>query len=112
MRAAADEHIRLRRGLASLATIAAIAPFFGFLGFWVSMTSAFGGMSAEGTPLVAIIIGSLVEGMMPPMIGFTVAAFALGLHKYLLNRLAIMDIEMKAVSLNLTNDLARLPYHF
>ncbi len=60
---------------------------------------------------MAIIMGSLAEGLIPALLGLAVAAFASGLFKYLTNRLAIIDIEMKTASLNLANALTHIAYH-
>jgi biopolymer transport protein ExbB/TolQ len=110
-RAAADEHIRLRRGLASLATIATVAPFFGFLATIIGIVHSYQGFDGDKSTIMAGLTWLLSESLMPTAIGLFVAILAYYFHQYLTNRLTIIDIEMKATALNLANALVCLPYH-
>jgi biopolymer transport protein ExbB/TolQ len=111
-RAAADEHIRLRRGLGSLATIAAISPLFGFFGTIIGIVNAFlQSGNGDKSTIMAGLTWLLSESLMPTAISLLVAIPASAFYKSFTNRLVIIDIEMKAASLNLANALARLPYH-
>ncbi len=56
-------------------------------------------------------MGSLSEVLYPTALGVAVAIAAYAFNQYLANRLTIIDIEMKAASLNLANALVRLSYH-
>jgi biopolymer transport protein ExbB/TolQ len=110
MRAAADEHIRMRGGVTSLATIAATAPLFGFFGTVIGIVHSFQGCDGEKSTCLAAVEWLLSDALMPTALGLFVAILAYSCYRDLTNRLAIMDIEKKTASLNLANSLARLPY--
>jgi biopolymer transport protein ExbB/TolQ len=81
------------------------------LGTIIGIVHSFQGVDGEKSQIMTGVTWYLSESLMPTAIGLLLAILAYGFHMYLTNRLAIIDIEMKAASLNLANALVRLPYH-
>jgi biopolymer transport protein ExbB/TolQ len=105
MRAAADERIRLKRGLGSLATIAATAPLFGFLGTVIGIINSFPGCGGEKSICLAAVERLLSEALMPIVLGLAAAIPALCFYKYLTGELETLDLEMQNTAVDLANHL-------
>jgi len=105
MRAAADEHIRLRRGLGSLATIAAVAPFLGFLGTLLGIVNSFPGLGTDYLTAFGVVTGLLSESLMPTVLGFLVAIPALWFYKHLTAEVEELDLQMQNTASDLANHL-------
>jgi biopolymer transport protein ExbB len=91
--------------------VARTAPWFGVLGSCIGIVHSFQRVNGDRTAIWISTMGSLSEALYPTVLGVAVAILAYGFHQYLANRLAIIDIEMNAASLNLANALVHLPYH-
>jgi biopolymer transport protein ExbB/TolQ len=105
-RAAAIVLWKMGRGRASLAAIASSAALIGLLGTLGAFRDSLGGMSAEGTPITAIMAGGLAEATMPTAVGLFVTIVASWCHGYLCTQLEALDTEMQAATLEMANALS------
>jgi biopolymer transport protein ExbB/TolQ len=106
-RAAALAHRDLGRGRASLAAIAGTAFFIGVLGTLWALLSVFP-EEAERSTILPSVAGALALSMKPAASGLAIATFALLGRQYLGTRLEFLDMEMRAVTLELANALSLL----
>jgi biopolymer transport protein ExbB/TolQ len=111
MRAAAIVHGQMKRGLGSLAAIASTAPWLGVFATVFGIVNSFRGVDGEKTTIMAAICRELSVAIVPTALGLIVALAALWCYKYLLTEVEIFDSEMKSASLELVNNLGRLPAH-
>jgi biopolymer transport protein ExbB len=111
MRAAAIVHGQMKRGLGSLAAIASTAPWLGVFATVFGIVNSFRGVDGEKTTIMAAICRELSVATVPTALGLIVALAALWCYKYLLTEVEIFDSEMKSASLELVNNLGRLPAH-
>jgi biopolymer transport protein ExbB/TolQ len=111
MRAAAIVHGQMKRGLGSLAAIASTAPWLGVFATVFGIVNSFRGVDGEKTTIMAAICRELSVAIVPTALGLIVALAALWCYKYLLTEVEIFDSEMKSASLDLVNNLGRLPAH-
>jgi biopolymer transport protein ExbB/biopolymer transport protein TolQ len=108
-RAASLVHIKMKRGIDSVATIAATAPLLGFLGTTVGILTGMKGTAGDPDDIRRAILADLSEALVPAVLGLFVALLALSLYRYLSARLEGVDIEMQNASLELLNRLSRFP---
>jgi MotA/TolQ/ExbB proton channel family len=102
----------MKGGLYSLATIASLAPFVGAFGTLLGILSAFQGGSGEKHALMAAIVRRVSESLWPMAFGLLVGLVSLWFYLYLSGRLGAIDLEMENASLDLLNQLSRLPSRF
>jgi biopolymer transport protein ExbB/TolQ len=103
--AAAVLRRKLERGVASLKAIACISPLLGIFGTTIGLihwyrSSAFDRGEAAGGPAEAFVLIAL---------SLPVAIVACAGFHYLNYQVEIFDLEMRAVTLYLLNELARRP---
>jgi biopolymer transport protein ExbB/TolQ len=104
-RTSAIIHQELERGVVSLKAIACIAPLLGIFGttigliHWYAMSAFDRGEAADG-PAEAFVLIAL---------SLPVAIAACAAFHYLKYQAKTFDLEMRAETLNLLNDLARRP---
>jgi hypothetical protein len=114
-RSSAVAHEEMRQGLYSLATIACVAPWVGILGTVWTVPNAFGppinGTGGRGLTL-AFIFDHLATSMWFTAFGLFVGLVSLWFYRYLTGRLHTFDLEMENASLELLNQLSRLPGRF
>jgi len=103
-RAAARVHLKMRRGLSSLASIAATAPFVGLLGTLIGIVDSFRMSDTSKGYIAAVLSLSLAS----TALGLLVAIFASCFYTYLTNRLESLDTDMQNASLDLLNRLVLL----
>lgn len=96
----------MKRGLSSLAFIQSISPWLGVFAALRCVYDSFGGMRAEGTTLVRVILGGLSEGLVLFAFSLIVSLTAMCCRKYLLVQVRAFGSDMEKVSLQLLNDLA------
>ena len=105
--AAAIVHLRMKRGLGSLATIASTAPWVGVLGTVFGIPASFIGCAGEKSACLAAVVERLSWSICPTALGLVVALAALVFYKYLLTEIETFDSEMENASLCLMNQLSR-----
>jgi len=108
-RSASLVHLEMKSGLNSLASISATAVFIGSLATVLSIANLFAGGSTERITLMYSILEGRSLAMVPTALGLVVALLALCCYKHLLAHIEILDFEMKNASVQIVNDLARLP---
>jgi biopolymer transport protein ExbB len=107
-RAAGVVHQRMGRGRASLAAIASSAPFVGVLATVIGIVTSFRGLGTERSTGMAFMTGLLSQAIVPTAAGILIAIFATWGHSYLCRQLELVDMEMRAASLELANSLSLL----
>jgi hypothetical protein len=95
-----------------LATIASLAPWVGLFGTVLGIFNSFGGIDGEKTALMAAFAERLSRSLWPTAFGLAVGLISLWFYRYLSGRLHAFDLEMENASLDLLNQLSRLPVHF
>lgn len=95
-RAAADEHLRLKRRVDSLVAIATAAPFAGLFGTCIGIASTFRGTTGERTSIMAAIALSLAEALIPTAAGLAIGLTALFFHRLLTAQHARLAIPAAA----------------
>jgi biopolymer transport protein ExbB/TolQ len=106
-RAAADVHQQLARGTALLATISATAPLIGLWLTRVQMIDSFQGCGGDKWTCYAAIVFALSEAQYPSAFGLATAIFAWCLRAHCRSVIAELDVEMRAATLTLLNELRR-----
>jgi biopolymer transport protein ExbB/biopolymer transport protein TolQ len=108
-RSAAVAHLKMKRGLDSLASIAATAPFVGLLGTVLGIANAYGG-SGTGNKwtIFAALNSEIADSLTLTAFGLLVAIIASCFYTYLSNKMETLDLEMRNASLNLVNQLTLL----
>jgi biopolymer transport protein ExbB len=91
-RAAAFEHLRLKRHVDSLAAIATAAPLAGFLGACLGIWNAFRGTAGERYTLMALVFLYLAEALLPAAAGIAIGLVALFFHRVLIAQHARLAI--------------------
>ncbi len=104
-RAAARVHLKMKRGLDSVATIAATAPFVGLFGTVVGIVNSFDIADSSRRPLSAIIAEGIASSLVTTALGLLVAISASWFYTYLSTKLEAIDLEMQNASLQLVNQL-------
>jgi hypothetical protein len=114
-RSSAVVHEEMRVGVYGLATIACLAPWVGIFGTVWTFPNAFGppfnGSDGRGRAL-AFIFDHLATSMSFTAFGLAVGLMSLWFHRYLTGRLGAFDLEMENASLDLLNQLSRIPGRF
>ena len=108
-RSAAIVHGKMKRGLWSLATIASTAPWVGLLGTIRGFHDSFGGFDGSEKSLMGAIFDGLSQALVPAAFGVMVALVALWSYRYLVAEVEAFDSEMENASLQLIDQLSRLP---
>lgn len=103
-RAAARVHIKMKRGLSSLASIAATAPFVGLLPTVLGMKFSVNHGGGDG-PIMMAVAGGIAESLITTALGLLVAIVASWSYTYLSNKLETLDLEMQNASLDLVDQL-------
>jgi biopolymer transport protein ExbB/TolQ len=106
-RAASLLRKKMGRGRASLATIAASAPLVGFFGTVIGMASV-GAFEGERSAIIAGVCSGFSKAMVPAGAGILIAIFAWCGYRYICAQVETIDIEMRAASLDLANQLSLL----
>jgi hypothetical protein len=101
----------LKDGIYDLATIASIAPWIGLLGTTLTLT-ALPGYDGPIGGLWRLAFTHRARSMGYTAFGLLVGLIAFWLYQYLSNRLSTLDREMENASLDLLNQLSRLPGRF
>lgn len=105
-RSAARVHLKLRRGLSSLASIVATAPFVGLFGTVVGIANVYAGSgSGQKWTLFAALTGGISDSLILTSLGLAVAIVASWIYSYLSSELETLDLEMQSVCLQLLNQL-------
>jgi len=108
-RAAAVVHGEMKRGLGSLATIVSTAPWLGVFATVFGIINSFKGFSGQWQNLLAQRFREFSWSLVPTALGLLVALAALWCYKYLVAEVEAFDSEMENASLELANNLGRLP---
>ncbi len=111
-RSSAVVHEEMKGGLYSLATIASLAPWVGIFGTILGIVNSFQGISGERISAMAAIRRGISESLWPTAFGLLVGLVSLWFYEYLTGRLRTIDLEMENASLDLLNQLSRLPSRF
>jgi len=107
-RAAVGVHFEMKRGLNGLACIATVAPMLGFLATVRGVVGSFKGLSGDEHIAAIYMAREIAESLAPTAFGLIVAILAYLGYRYLCDKLEIIDIEMKNISVELVDELARL----
>jgi hypothetical protein len=102
----------MRAGVYSVATIASLAPLVGLFGTVLGIGNSFRGLGTSQTTAMAYLCKNLSESLWPTAFGLLVGLVSLWFYKYLAARLCTFDLEMENASLELLNQLSRLPGRF
>lgn len=105
LRAARDARLRLARGQAGLSLISTTAPLFGSLSYAIGIISSFKGVGEEKTTAMAAINLSLSEAGIPMAFSLLVSLAAHVQYRAGAAQLEAFDTEMRAATLQLTNEL-------
>jgi biopolymer transport protein ExbB/TolQ len=109
VRSAAVVHGKMKRGFWTLATIASTAPWVGLLGTILGVNNSFLGFDGSKESLLAAIFEGLSQALVPAAFGVMVALVALWSYRYLVAEVEAFDSEMENASLQLIEQLSRLP---
>ncbi len=99
-----ETQIGLKRFLWILGTISSTAPFIGLFGTVVGIIKSFDNISQTGKSGFSVVAGSLSEALVATAAGIIVAVIALIFYNYFINRLNIINTEVK----NKVKDLSDL----
>lgn len=102
----------LKDGVYDLATIASIAPWIGIYGTIVGIVNSFQGGIGQRSTGIARMFAHLAFAMRFTVLGLLVGLLAMWCYRYVSERLGELDREMENASLNLLNQLTRLPVSF
>jgi biopolymer transport protein ExbB len=91
--ALAQQRMRLRRYLGTLATIGSTAPFIGLFGTVLGVIAAFEGMQTQGLSGEAMA-GGISEALSATAVGLLVAIPAIMAYNYLLGRIQAQMLEI------------------
>jgi hypothetical protein len=105
-------HEELKAGLYSLATITSLAPFFGVFGTLLGILNLFRGIAGSKWSIMLAFGRGTSESLWPTAFGLAVGVVSMGFYLYLTSRLRTIDLEMENASLELLNQLGRLPSRF
>ncbi len=111
-RSSAVVHEEMRAGAYSLATIACLAPWVGLFGTVLGIFNSFQGFEGEKTALMAAFAERLSRSLWPTALGLLVGLMSLWFYGCLSGRLDTIDLEMENASVDLLNQLSRLPARF
>lgn len=106
---AAVVHEEMRVGVYGLATIACVAPWVGVFGTTITFSDAFPGFSGQRESIRAYMFDHLATSMWFTACGLAVGLMSLWFYRYLTGRMRTIDLEMENASLDLLNQLSRLP---
>jgi hypothetical protein len=102
----------LKDGVYDLAIIASIAPWLGIYGTIVGIVNSFQGLGTEKWTGIAAVCKGLSQAVGFTALGLLVGVVAFWFYWYLSERLGELDREMENASLDLLNQLTRLPMRF
>jgi biopolymer transport protein ExbB/TolQ len=108
-RSSARVHEEMRAGVYGLATIAWLAPWIGMFGTILGIVNSFPGIAGQRRSVIAHIFERLSESLWPTAFGLAVGLVSLWFYLYLTGRLRSIDLEMENASLELLNQLSRIP---
>ncbi len=114
-RSSAVVHEVMRAGVYGLATIASLAPWVGVFGTVLTFPSAFVGPfngTGRRERMLAFTFDHLATSLWFTAFGLAVGLLSLWFYQYLAGRLRTIDLEMENASLDLLNQLSRLPARF
>jgi MotA/TolQ/ExbB proton channel family len=111
-RSSAVVHEELRVGVYGLATIASLAPWVGLFGTVLGIFNSFRGTTGPRVTIMAAIAGQLSESLWFTAFGLAVGLMSLWFYRYLTEKLRTIDLEMENASLDLLNQLSRIPGRF
>ncbi len=109
-RAASVVHLKMSRGITSLATIASTAAFLGAMGTLLGIAYSFRGTTGSKILIMAAAARQISWALMPTGLGLIVALSAFCGTEYVASNLQAIDVEMKNGTLELLNELARLEH--
>jgi hypothetical protein len=105
-------HEEMRAGVYGVATIASLAPWAGLFGTILGIVNSFHGISGDRASGMAAAFEGLSESLWPTAFGLAVGLMSLWFYRYLSGRLRTFNLEMENASLDLLNQLSRLPARF
>jgi len=111
-RSSAVVHEEMRVGVYSLATVACLAPWVGVFGTVITFSDAFPAFGGQRESVMAYMFDHLATSMLFTAFGLAVGLMSLWFYRYLTGRLRTFDLEMENASLDLLNQLSRLPARF
>lgn len=92
--AIAREELRLARGLRALTAIAFGAPMFGVFLTCLGIVDSFRGCSGNRESIMAAIVFSLAEAIIPTAAGLVIGIFAMALQRYLRSQVEALVFDM------------------
>lgn len=104
-RASRSVCLDLQRGLSTLATIASTAFFLGCFGTCLGIVVSFRGVDGEKSTILAALVLSISESLMPTVLGLFVAITAWCFHQYCRAQTHTFEVEMRKSTLELMNYL-------
>jgi biopolymer transport protein ExbB/TolQ len=99
-------HVEMKRGVGHLATIAAVAPLLGLLITVEGIVSSFVGCGGEKWACLAAIVEGLANSIARGALGLLVGIGASVCYQHLRSTLDDFTVEMKCMTLELSNSLA------
>jgi biopolymer transport protein ExbB len=99
------EAFQLQKHLGFLGTIAAVSPLLGLLGTVFGMISTFHVISLHGTGNPALMADGIAEALIATATGLTVAITSLLFHRFFLQRVRQLVVEMEVLTMSLVDDL-------
>jgi biopolymer transport protein TolQ len=103
-REVARVHLKLKRGLGSLASIAATAPFVGILGTVRGFSDALRRLD-DAKVITGVIADGVAAALLVVALGLLVGILASWFYTHLQNQIETLETEMQDASLDLLNRL-------